>query len=343
MLGAYDVPLPEPSPRTILEIVFAYFFCVAANEAGYVLAALPTGFRIIGLGLWPVKLYRSEDSWRIEWMRKMWAPYVLPAPIGAENLRMRLFLLIAAGPGVSILLAVVAGLLGYRPNPGSPEWLVVQFKCIAWLSALLGVGGLVPGSRRLAVGTGRRLWMLLRGGGEVERYSSIMLLCASSANGIRPRDWSRELVDRASAPSEDTADAVTGQKCRYYWLLDGNRIEDAGRVLEWLLARKHLPQAQALWRLEGAWFEARFGRNLPAAQALLANGTKRDRRPEYLCVLYKAQAAIALLEQRWTEAESAAREALRLRKRLDPGLVAMLVVRDELDGLIRDAQAHRAF
>lgn len=324
-----------------IQIVAACFISIALHEAGHATAAVMAGFRLVIVAVWPLQFRRHGTGWSLGRMEKLRVGgFVLPVPRGSHDLRRRWFEIIAAGPAVSLIAGGLAATLYWRFGASWPGAASAQLECLAFWNLLFGLVGLLPIRSPYAVTDGARIRMLCQNGAEAERFLNLTSLLGASTSGVRPKEWPRELVEMLDIPQDRSRDALASQMMRYNWLIDSGRAEEASEVLNWLFSSDLPEDLKPIWQLERAWFEARFVRNLSAAKEWLEAGVRRDKRPAYLCGLYKAQAAIALLEHRWADLESAAHETLKQCDKLtDPGLA--IAIRDKIEALLADRQALR--
>jgi len=324
------------------QIIAAGFLSIALHEAGHAIAAVLAGFRLLIFAVWPLQLRRRATGWSLGRMEKLRVGgFVLAVPHGSDDLRRKWFKIILAGPFASLISGGLAALLYWRFSTEWPGLIAAQLECLAFWNLLFGFTGLFPIRSKYAVTDGARMRILLHDGAEAERFLNLTLLLGASFNGVRPNEWPRELVETLSSQRDRTRDALACQMMRYNWLIDAGRWEEASEILTWLFSDDVPEDIKPIWQLERAWFEARFAGNLPAAKEWLEAGSRRDKRPGYLCGLYKAQAAIALLEHRWADVESAAREALKNCDKLaDPGIA--IAIRDRVEAVLADSRKNRA-
>jgi hypothetical protein len=177
--------------------------------------------------------------------------------------------------------------------------------------------------------------MLFRRGEEANRFCVLALLTTSLLSALRPREWRRDLVDRLPGPLDGSPDAILAQTIRYNFLLDSGRIDEADKVLEWLVAQRLTGEARAIWLLQAPWFQAKFRGDLPAAHQWMDVAPTWVKTHSGRCALWKARAAIALLEQRWTDAQTAAEQALEACDEMtDTGITR--IIREELNELVQE-------
>ena len=335
------VALPRLTSVFFLQLAIATTFSTAMHEAGHALAAVCAGFRLRMFGVWPVRLVRSGNAWRVRWIGGRRAGFISVDPVIPNRLPTRLAIVVAAGPAASFATGLAAA---YFPATRHlSDWFAAQLNLIAFVSLSSAILNLLPGISRFAVTDGQRLRMLSKGGAASERYCLLLLLGSASFSGVRPRDWNADLVKLLPGPLDGSPDSWMAQLLRYNWLIDRGQVAEAGAVLQSILNDNLPPQLKETLQLQASWFQARFRANLPEARRWMDLSPIRKRREAgYRCTLLRAQAAIAFLEQRWTDAATAAAEALRQRTRLDDAGAAK-VISEGIIRLQRDiASANRA-
>jgi hypothetical protein len=332
----FDIKLPSPSLGFLARAAVAFVFSVAAHEAGHLAGGALAGFKPLIIAVWPMKLQREASSWRVTWLRgSKLAGFVSMEPRGENDLAKRIFLMVAAGPFASALTGLGAAGLALAGHPGWSAWILQELFLTAFWSLLMAVIGFLPIPSQYSVTDGTRLVMLFRRGQEANRFCVLALLTKSLLSASRPREWRRDLVDRLPGPLDGSPDAILAQTIRYNFLLDSGRIDEADKVLEWLVSQSSTGEARAIWLLEAPWFQAKFRGDLPAAHQWMDVAPTRVKTHNGRCALWKARAAIALLEQRWTDAQTAAEQALEACDEMtDTGITR--VIREELNELVQE-------
>ena len=311
-----NISLPNIPFRVQLQIVIGYFLAVAAHEAGHVMAGLSVGFKITTFALWPLEISRQDGSWRLAWMRShQVAGFVTSDPGNTRHFRLRMAILVAAGPAASLFVGIGAG--QYQDTGFLAAW-----------STLFALNGLIPMADHRSVNDAARLRMLWRGGAAVERYRRMMLIAASSKSGVRPRDLDPALLEGLEFPEDRSGDARSAQILRFNWLLDSGRVEEAGKELASILSWPMPEQLRATWWLEAAWVEARFRSDAIAARRWYDSVPTRCLAGANRCAAFKAHAAIAFVEQHWDDADAAIEEALKSGDSSDLGIAN--TTRDDL-------------
>ncbi len=134
------------------------------------------------------------------------------------------------------------------------------------------------------------------------------LLRASSIGGLRPREWNQALV--RIVLSDPTPNAAS-RRLKYNWYADTKQLSEAAAVLEWWLRQDLSPIEKAIWWYEASWFEA-FSMSNPSAareRFKVAESFSGGRHVE--CAAWKARAAVAAREGRFSDAADSANRAQR--------------------------------
>lgn len=157
--------------------------------------------------------------------------------------------------------------------------------------------------------------LLLKGGPPFEREMAIILLRMSVAEGNGPLEWSKVLIDQATALPDGTPEDVQGCTFAYYRALAEANISQAQALLEHMLAARKNISADMRSRLaaEAAYFEARYHQNSQAA--LVWGGQAKTLKPGH-CSILRAAAAILIVEQKLDKARLCIRRAQKVAERL---------------------------
>ncbi len=319
--------LPPGELRLILAAsvaaLWAFWLSVAAHEAGHLLGGKLAGFRWSMYVAGPLKVRRTRGSFKVE-VNDRWLPMGMAVSIPSDhhNLRRRIALMLAGGPGANLLLGLIAAAVMYAllsafpSRPARREWLqdpaaqlafmlVVQ---IAAQSLFQGVVNLVPLKEKGMSSDGARILMLLRGGQLADRWCAIWSVYAASAAGERPRDWDAALVRQATSIQDGAVDDAGASLLAYSWALDRGDVDAAGAFLA--RARELVDKVPILGpsvAAEAAYFTAHYLHDGAAARALLADahgGTLEEH------ARLRAEAATLLAEGDRTGAQQCAQRGL---------------------------------
>ena len=329
-------------PGLVAGLLVSVPLVLALHEAGHVAGGALARFQFLLYVVGPLRVERAGGGrgLRARFNRDLalWGGLAASAPTDDRDLRRRTALLVAGGPAVSVLSALVAGAgwaaLGNGPAAEDPfRGALLAF---AGLSAAIAVVTLWPMTTGGFLTDGARLLRLLRGGPTAESEGATSVLMGRSMGGERPRDWPTALVDSAASGAGEDLMGASAQMLAYSHRLD---CGEPGA------ARDHLAQALALWNAvpsavrptwaaEAAFFEAAVRHDVAAAErwlakvgergGLLASGTAERARAAGAALQGDADGA-----RTWAEAARAA-----LATSTDPGGAA--AERDWLDRAVSD-------
>jgi hypothetical protein len=306
-LAAPGEPLAQADLGDSLPALLAVLLLtIVVHELGHLLAGRAAGLHPRLLHLGPLGLLRTPAGWRLQLgSDRLLGAQVLAVPDSPAGLRRRHATMIAGGPALHLLLALVLA-VGARAVPG------------VWAGAVLagttGLVNFVP--LTFAGGTwsdGRWLLAWLARPAQAAQRVAVSALQLAAVDGARPRLWDGRWVPVAAGPAARPGDrvALAGALLAYAWALDGGRMDEAARFVEQATqCAVGLPlQARDVARVELAFFLARFGGDLDGAEALLAR-LRVHPSPALVTELRRAEAAVHLAAGRRQQALDACQEAL---------------------------------
>jgi hypothetical protein len=281
---------------TIVELIamlaVAVILVVAARATAAYGGLEAAGFRPVRLGSRRVIVWSVERGLRLGWRRKprLFGSTTLGAPpaVGtAHDLRRRTARAWASGPAAAVVLAAAAGTvclaleLAYRRGlRQESSFRLDSLLFLVGVVALLGfVLSLVPRPTRGFFAPHPWLRLLLGQGLWAVRWSAAQALVAASHGGVRPRDWSAQLVAWATEPADGTRGEAGGALLAYYHSLDRGDPETAAHWLE--RARAGTASWWSRWArrtvlAETAFFAALY-RHDPATALTALAGARRGR------------------------------------------------------------------
>jgi hypothetical protein len=330
---------------TLLMVAVA-MLVIGAHEGGHFMASRLVGFRTISLTIGPLRFVnrrgglhvRSAEGWQLA------GGMLVCVPIDGTDLRRRWMWVVAAGPTASLLLSLAAWLVVERADLrfGSMVWLSVLFPTVAVVSAIAFVGSLLPSRKGFLFSDGSQLLLLARGGAGAERWCAQIMLAAAARGGVRPRDWNREWLSRATALQDDSAQEAIGHLATFYHTLD---LGDAATAAHHLACARALsatlpPRTRALVELDAAYFEARVRGNLAGARAALGRTNVKGIPP---FAKLRSEAALLLLEGDRRSAARKAREGLDALAGTEHDEMVRFPAEEEwLRGIVADAEREAA-
>lgn len=306
-IGNSNVSLKAPKElnffSAILIALVALYLVLLTHELGHLLFGKLAGMRPFLLITGPLKLVATQKGWQISLNTNIALAGGLAAcmPVHTETMRRDLLWLVAGGPIIS-LLGSLLGFLLYALVPDGSSWSFFGLLFGATAGAIFLVT-LVPAKTSGFMTDGAQILSLLRGGIEVEQRAMILILQAESLNGIRPRDYSPEILQRFLTlrcnPMMDASVDLLG----YYHHLDRGDVEQAGQLLDQVLAHENdLPEGlkQAVY-LEAAFYQAACRKQAqPARQFFQRGGGALTEKH----TLLRSEAAVLFAEGNFSEARA---------------------------------------
>jgi hypothetical protein len=271
----------------VISILIA-FSVTAIHELGHLIVGVLVGFRCSSLFLGPLqvnapfKLSLNPDR------RSWWHGGVTLVPDRPEKLRAGAIAMVLAGPAANLLTGCAVLLLPYPK--GFFSWLFIVASLLAGVIELF-----LPIRGPTFVFDGRRIWMLLWDRRRAERWLALMKLIADTRDGVYPELLSPELLVKATAVRDDSADTVTAHALAFSAAFHQHRDGEAADRLETCLAHSgHVPPVvrQALMS-ECAVLQARRRKRPDLAEQWLAGipATTQHR-------WFRSRAEAAILESR---------------------------------------------
>lgn len=291
---------------------------LAFHEAGHLVGGISRGMRFLLFIAGPFGFFRTAGGIRFRWCFNLGTlgglAAALPAP--GQPLEPQLRRLVVAGPGASLLLALLgaAAFFGWEGRAAAYGLLTGLF------SAAIFIVTALPFRSGGFMSDGMQMLQLRRDPGMVERKTRLIALVGISMGGARPGEMDPALLA--------SAQALTGVEASYdvgVWMysfahaLDRGDVDGASQWLDRMEGRfADYPDGfrQGL-AIELALFEALYRRRLAEAEGWLgkARGGLVDASRRAL-----AEAAVAALAGRPNEALAGlARAEDRLGRSMDPG------------------------
>ena len=294
----------------ILTALAAIYLVILTHELGHLTAGKLAGMRPILLVVGPLKLTASNNGWKIELNTNMALAGGLAAcmPLKTENLKNNFLLMIAGGPFTS-LLGGLLGFVAYKILPDSSYWNFFSLLFGVTAAAIFLVT-MIPAKTSGFMTDGAQLLSLLRGGLDVEQRTLFVVLQAESMKGVRPRDYSPEIIQRLLSIKSNPMMDASVHLIAYYYHLDRGDIEQAWQSLQnTLVVEKQIPEGmkQALY-LEYAFFLAALRADAQSARQYLQKsaGALVEKQS-----ILRAEAAVLFAEGNVSEAREKAMQALK--------------------------------
>lgn len=314
LLGRLDGPsrpvVPLSLPQIILIALAAIYLALLAHELGHLLAGKLIGMRPFLLITGPLKVFATQKGLQIGLNRNLSLAGGLAAclPQKTDQLKRQLLIIAAGGP-LSSLLGSLFGLTLFFMLPPESPWKYAGF-LFGVISLVIFAVTIIPGKTAGFQTDGGQILSLLRGGQDVEHRALLVILQAESLNGIRPRDWSTDILRRVlELRTTPMLDAVAGLM-RYYYALDSGDLPCAEESLQTLLTNEaQLPEGlkQAVY-LEQAFFVALHRSDAHTAGQFFRKGAGA---PVEKSTALRAEAALLFAQGQREQARHKAAEAIR--------------------------------
>jgi hypothetical protein len=282
-----------PLPYLLIGFLPALEFGVLIHELGHVLAGLSAGFELRMLSVGGFFLTRETQGWKFRFFpRRMLSAggQTLMVPRSADRLVDRYLRLVLGGPAATMLLLVLTLMMAVV-FPGS-----AGIRVLLLLNLLLAVQSCVPYNVRGMATDAKVVLLLIGRGPAAERLAALLYIIAVDAQGIGPRDWPRELVDKMNVPTSEKAFLTSAISVRYAVALDSGDPERIAEAVERaLLASDEAgPDVQQAFYVAAACFQGIFRNNVPLAEAWLASAREVKNAASLKDWDSKALAAIAM-------------------------------------------------
>jgi hypothetical protein len=303
------VPLP-------FLVFVAYEILVILHHLARILVAELVGLKLIAFACGPFAIRRIRNRTRLTWNNRetMITGTTVFAPKTLDGLRWRCVWLIASGPASMILVGFIFLMIVLAIDPTRASIDTLFLSAIAFIGIAGGVRLLLPLALRRSASYGVLLWDAVRGRPTSEVLFLVTALIHDGQQGIRPRDWSSNMLELALRLTENTdlAERVTVCLLEFYRLADLHEMQLAARYLDEAVA-KAKPKSGTLFTwvmLEKAFYEAWFKRDESNARAAFEQVHDWSRVPHHAWL--RVSAAMALLEGKPEECQRQAREALNI-------------------------------
>ncbi|HYL93490.1 MAG TPA: hypothetical protein VEW69_10075 [Alphaproteobacteria bacterium] len=270
--------------------IVAVLLASVAHQAGHLVAGRLAGFHL---------RWFEAGSWSLGGgaaAARAIGPVVLTnETLIREASRKQLMAALLSAPVLGLLLSLFAETMNVALSVSVPGRIGLHVFALA--SVLIAVASLLPDvSTRGNYSDGARLLMMLRKDSRAERWLAILELQRKLGQGELPKSWDPQVVARALAVKDDTADALLAHCLAHRWSAGIQDISAATRHLEEALAL--LGNARVILRdqlfLEAAIFQGWFRSNPAKARYWIA----RVSRLKKLAPLQRSRFEAAVL---WAE------------------------------------------
>ena len=206
----------------------AYMVMMAVHELGHAIGGRSVGFAIQAVRVGPFHFGKGPTltmDWRFT---SFFTGMTFTTPVGTHQLERRAFVMVAAGPLANLLSG---GLLLLLPFPKGVFWTV-----FVAASILNGLAELIPLRSAIGWSDGKILSNLLLRSAWSERWLALVRLRADVLNRTPMEDLSPDLLAKAVAIRDASADTVTAHSLAYAQAYHRNDVDRAAHMLEVCLA-----------------------------------------------------------------------------------------------------------
>lgn len=288
-------------------ILPAILFVLAWHEAGHALAGVMVGFDfkmyVVGPFLWE----KQAGKWVFKWNKKVNAAggMVICLPQSEDNIATKFAWYAAAGPIASLLLAVLAAVIGFYVLPpfdqiGSLAVGAIKFFLfvVALFSALIFLVTSIPMHMGGFYSDGARVMRLLSGGDKAKFDVFILKMTAKLASKTRPKDLAIKEIEEARILGARLKEpfAVYLDGYLHHAAFDSGQYDEAERYLQDYIAQaEKIPQGirEVVW-LDAAFFYAYAQKDIEKAVEYLGRFRPSAIIPK--AYQYAAEAAVAHLK-----------------------------------------------
>jgi hypothetical protein len=293
----------------------AFYVAIAVHEIGHLVIGRLAGFRAGSISVGVFTFFHSNRRWafRFNW-HKWFGGFYEPRPEKPGFSRLNTVCMVLGGLIFSALMsASIAGSVFLLGN-GAGQWL----STLGYASVFIAALSAMP-FRGSDV---RHLWDLARNSESARSYMALVQLNADDANGIRPRDWSSELMVDVLADRSINAGFRAYSRC-----LDEGSDDAALEQLEFLLAQsgRASKRLRLTIFLEASVASAVMRKEAKQARVWLRRACDVGK-PESMDA---TNAAIAMCEGRFSEAAQLwdAVKARVINRKLDSGTIRFALER----------------
>jgi len=301
---------------TIASYFLATTLAIVLHELGHLLAGWMVGFHFSSFTIGPFSVLLEYGKLRIRVRRSL--------PVGGyagmhidrvQRLRKRLLIFIVAGPAANLLtMGLTLLFLSHDPTLEASSF----FRLLWMISAILGIGNLLPFRLGVLYPDGARIWMLLFSRAKARRWLSIAAVGSQSRAGVRARNIRRTWLAAAGSVQDGSVDEFSANWIAYTAANDRKDVPVAASHLERCLGLVKLlgPVLQDLLALEATVFIAWFREDPTLAQKWFAHVKKIKALPKLMQV--RAQIALSCGKKEYSTALLQWQEGFTVIEELPP-------------------------
>ena len=325
LLGAKCIAAVAAQPSVLIPLPFllfvAYILMALLHHLFRIVVGKMVRMRLLTFSAGPFAIKRTRHGLQPVWNERH--PAILMgstvfAPIGLDRLRQRCIWMIGSGPIATIVCGLFFALIVRLSDPAHTPINTLFGASIALVGVLFGVRLLLPMRIERSTSNGMLLWDAFRGRPTAESLLLVSSIGWEASQGLRPRDWSADMLELALRLTENTnlPERIIACMLGYYWAMDLGREETAADYLAEAVARVD-PRSKFMFSrvmLEHAFFQAWFRRDAARAQTAFSRISSWKGIPHFSWL--RVSAALAFAEGRIEECHRQAMEALEILRTL---------------------------
>ena len=221
-----------PGFNGLLWLPFLYV-AVAIHELAHLVVGKVTGMAPGGIIIGGFIAMKSGSRWKVRFdpRRIFGGGLAIPLPSKDRFHVMGFAWMVAAGPIASVLSTLACWLAFREFGSGTWDWIGSAF----WAAAV-GLTSAIPMSAGIHKSDATRIWTLLTKPDQARSWMAAVAVQAENMNGVRPRDWDRDLVEQMLSPGATGTAQVFPHLMGFMRRLDERRVPEALCHLESAIA-----------------------------------------------------------------------------------------------------------
>ncbi|MFL6350981.1 MAG: site-2 protease family protein [Bryobacteraceae bacterium] len=266
---------------------------IILHEAGHLLAAVLQDFEVLGASLGPIRAVHFHGKWTFQFSGTLLSGSISAIPRENYAWRKRMLVVVAAGPGATLLSGIGAGLLLFSGEFGG--WMNYFLASLTELSFFLFVLGLIPNGSKAQIRNDAQLcYSLFRNTVEAQGILLYHLVTQLGVSGMRPRDYPERVIRKLALGRSRPDMSLIYAHTIIIWAIDRGDMQTADawehRAMD-LCERCDL-RLQNLTLARSAFYDVLFRDNLIAARGKFAEVDMEVLSPRYL--IHRTKAAYQL-------------------------------------------------
>ena len=219
----------------IVSLLLSIFLVLLIHELGHILGGLAFGNRFALLIAGPLKVENENGKlkWSINRNLSAFGGLAMTIPVTTDHFKMRRTATVAAGPGASLLLAILAlAPVMLLPLHALPLDFRFFLLCLGFLSLTIFVVTIIPMQSGGFMSDGAQLLNIYRDNPAANRYEALLQLLAELQQGKRPKEISEDQINKITALGYDDTLGLSSLNYQYYRAIDRGEWEEADKCME---------------------------------------------------------------------------------------------------------------